>query len=148
MRIGESCLQMIIEGRGVDEILKGKKGKETRGGGERRGEGRTQEQPVLLKTLQNELCFFLTPLSLIVSSLFENIPFHVLKAFGEYSLPDTISNPSGSGHGLRPTHQWIDINGWYLGTLGFLQPCRCLTRKHMWRGAKDTPGFRSWCFLP
>lgn len=61
MCIGESCLQMIIEGRGVDEILKGKKGKETRGGGERRGEGRTQEQPVLLKTLQNELCFFKPP---------------------------------------------------------------------------------------
>lgn len=42
MCIGESCLQMVVEGRGVAEILKGKNGKETRGGGEGRGEGRTQ----------------------------------------------------------------------------------------------------------
>lgn len=40
--IGESCLQMMVEGRGVDEMLKGKNGKETRGGGEGRGESRTQ----------------------------------------------------------------------------------------------------------
>lgn len=86
--------------------------------------------------------FFFILLSLIVSSLFENIPFHVLKAFGEYSLPDTIPNPSGSENDLKPTYQWIDTNGWYLGTLGSLLLCRCLTCKHMWRGAKDTPGFR------
>lgn len=42
MCIGESCLRMMVEARGGDEILKGKNGKETRGGGEGRGEGRTQ----------------------------------------------------------------------------------------------------------
>ena len=43
---GIMCLQVMVTDTGIDEIIKGMDGEETEGGGEPRGEGKRQLQPV------------------------------------------------------------------------------------------------------